>query len=120
MAESEVIDRTALDNLLEMVNHDTGFLAEMIDEYFADTPKQLTAIRRALATGNAAELRRAAHAVKSNSANFGAMKLSQMCKELEDLGKNGVLDGGAERLAQVEAEYAKVQRALQAARPTGA
>ena len=115
MAQSEIIDHTALDTLLTMVNHDTGFLAEMIDEYFADTPRQLTAIRLALATGNTAELQRAAHTVKSNSASFGAMRLSEMCKELEDLGKHGVLDGGAERLALVEAEYAAVQWALRAA-----
>ena len=120
MAEPEVVDRAVLDSLLQMVNQDTAFLNEMIDEYFADTPKQLAVMQQAAASGNAAELRRAAHTMKSNSANFGATRLAQMCKELEDLGKSGVLDGSVEKLARIEAEYEQVRHALQHARPAEA
>ena len=115
MAEGEVIDRAVLDDLLQTVGGDRSFLAELIDSYFDDTPRQLASMRRALEAGNAEELRRAAHTLKSNSSNFGAMTLSSMCKELEALGKCGELAGAAGQIEQIETEYARVRYALQAA-----
>ncbi len=107
-----ILDQTALDNLLATAGGDKTFLAEMIVTFLADSPKQITAMRDAAANVRADELRRAAHTLKSNSANFGAMNLSKLCKELEKMGKDGALAGAIERIAQVEAEYAQVQSAL--------
>src|SRR5215210_5945336 len=115
MAEGGVIDRAVLDDLLKTVGGDRSFLAELIDSYFDDTPRQLALMRRALEVGDAEELRRAAHTLKSNSANFGAMTLSSICKELEALGKRGELTGAAEQIEQIETEYTRVRYALQAA-----
>lgn len=119
MTESDVIDRAALETLLEAVGGDTAFLAEMIDEYFADTPTLLATMWQALVVSDAAGLRRAAHALKSNSANFGAGALTELCRDLEARGKDGALDGAAPLLAQVEAEYDRVKPALQAAVEAG-
>jgi HPt (histidine-containing phosphotransfer) domain-containing protein len=120
MTEGEVIDRAVLDDLLKTVGGDRSFLAELIDGYFDDTPRQLALMRWALEVGNAAELRRAAHTLKSNSSNFGATALSSMCKELEALGKSGELAAAprrgtlAEQIEQIETEYTRVRYALQA------
>ena len=113
MDDMGVIDREVFDNLLEAVDGDSEFLAELLDTYFTDTPQQFTAMDNALASGNADEFRRAAHSLKSNSANFGAMDLSQKAKILEDMGKNGVLDTADEALEDAESEYAKVKMALE-------
>jgi two-component system, sensor histidine kinase and response regulator len=119
MKETNIIDRAALATLLAMVGGDEAFLSEMIDAYFADTPQLLSTMRLALAAGDAATLRRSAHALKSNSANFGAFELVALCRELEELSGTGALDGAGAALAQVEAEYARVAPALSAARPSG-
>ena len=119
MTEPDVIDSAALDTLLEMVGGDKMFLGELIDAYFADTPQLLATMRQALASGDAPALRRSAHALKSNSANFGAFKLAALCRELEELGNAGMLDGVGALLVQVEAEYARVVPALSAARASG-
>jgi len=116
MAEEGVIDRGVLNNLLEAVAGDRAFLTELIDTFFQDTPELMAAMRQALSLGNADDFRRAAHSLKSNSANFGARRLSQQSKELEELGKAGKLAGVDERLAQLEAEYAKVKVALESIR----
>jgi two-component system, sensor histidine kinase and response regulator len=117
MAEPDVIDRATLESLLETVGGDADFLGEMIDAYFEDTPQLLEAMRRALATASPVELRRAAHSLKSNSTNFGALALAGLCKDLEERGSSGALDGAAALVAQVEAEYERVKLALDAARP---
>lgn len=113
MSESAPIDRAVFDDLLDRVGGDTEFLAELLQAYFDDSPKLLEAMRMALVGGNAEEFRRAAHSLKSSSANFGAMKLSRMCKELEDMGKAGILDNAGEGMAHAEMEYGRVRAMLQ-------
>ena len=111
---TDSIDRDALDMLLETVGGDLEFLAELIEEFFEDSPQQLAAARQALAAGDAGSLRRAAHSLKSNSANFGATALSQTCKKLEDLAKGGTLDGAGELIDRATAQYQQAQKALEA------
>jgi HPt (histidine-containing phosphotransfer) domain-containing protein len=112
MAESDPIDRAAFGSLMDSLGGDREFLGELLDVYFEDAPRLLERMHAALAPANAEEFRRAAHSLKSTSANFGAMALSRMCKGLEDLGKTGELDGGAEGLALAEAEYGRVRAEL--------
>ena len=119
MTEQDAINRAALDDLLATTGGDPAFLTELIDTYFEDSASLLPAMRQALAVGSAEQLRRAAHSLKSNSASFGAQELAWLCRELEEQGRAGALGGAAERLAQVEAEYERVRRALLAARPAG-
>jgi HPt (histidine-containing phosphotransfer) domain-containing protein len=114
MNESNSIDRTVFDDLLDQVGGDREFLAELLQTYFDDSPKLLEALHSALAAGNVEEFRRAAHSLKSSSANFGAVRLSRMCKELEDMGKVGNLDGAGEGIAHAEIEYGRVRATLQA------
>jgi HPt (histidine-containing phosphotransfer) domain-containing protein len=119
MPNSEVIDRSALRNLLEMFNGDEAFLGQVIDTFLSDATHLLGTIRQSTLSGKADDLRRAAHSLKSNSANLGALSLSALGKELEYIGKGGTVEGAAERLALLDAEYARVRTALQAIRESG-
>ncbi len=114
MTEGEAIDRVVFGGLVDSTGGDQEFLAELLEAYFEDAPSLVARMRAALAADNADEFRRAAHSLKSTSANFGAMGLSRMCRELEDMGKGGSLDGASERLALAEAEYARVRAELDA------
>ena len=116
MTETNMIDRGVLDGLLESLGGDLDFLAELLQTYFDDSPRQIAAMRAAVAAGDAEALRRAAHSLKSNSANFGALALSAKCKELELLGKAGTLDGAADKIAVVAADYEQVRGVLEAMR----
>jgi HPt (histidine-containing phosphotransfer) domain-containing protein len=117
MAESDqiagILDPAALANLQEMVGGDDEFLIDLIDTFLADAPQMLADLYQALADGDAVLLRRSAHSLKSNSAEFGATALSALCRELEEMGKAGTLGEANEKVAQAEAEYAKVQAALE-------
>lgn len=119
MGDQNVIDRNILDNLLEAVGGDGEFLAELLETYFDDTPQQFSAMHTALSEENTEEFRRAAHSLKSNSANFGAMGLSQQAKHLEDLGKEGNLELAAGPLEEAEAEYSRVKTALEMIQKNG-
>ena len=112
MADGTAIDQEALDELLRMVGDDREFLAELIDTYLEDSPKQLAAMRDAVASADPAALVRPAHTLKSNSRNVGATALAELCLDLEALARRGELNGAAERLAAAEAAFAEAEMEL--------
>jgi HPt (histidine-containing phosphotransfer) domain-containing protein len=91
-------------------------LPVLIDSFFKEAVKLQANARQALEQGQAEELRRAAHTLKSNSANFGAQALTALCRELESRAKAGELEGAEELLAQIEAKYETAKAALEAIR----
>jgi PAS domain S-box-containing protein len=86
---------------------------ELIGLFLGDASKLLAGLREAAARGEAEELQRAAHTLKSSSASLGAMVLSTLCRELEAMGRAGTLEGAAEKVSQVEAEYQRVKAVLE-------
>lgn len=94
-----------LNSLLDSVGGDREFLQELIETFFADAPEQFEALDSALAGGDAEVFRRAAHSMKSNSASFGAMTLSGIFKQLEDIGKSGDLNAGGDLLSEARAAF---------------
>ena len=113
MSNSSPIDLDTLTTLLDAVGGDPEFLVELLDEFFKDAPAQFRAMEEALSSANAEVFRRAAHSMKSNSANFGATTLSNLFKQLEELGKNGDLDHAASVFVEAEAEYQRVKPVLE-------
>ena len=78
------LDQGAWDALNEMVGRDPVFLAEMIDTFLDDAPGLMAEIEGAVASGDAAALRRAAHTLKSNSRTFGALRLGDLGQVIEE------------------------------------
>ena len=114
MNDTNQIDLSALQNLLDTVGGDWSFLAELAEEYFNNTPRLLEEIKSGLAASDAALVRRAAHSLKSNSASFGAMALSELCKQVEYAARDGNLGGLSESLARIEEGYAQAIEILRA------
>lgn len=57
-------------------------------------------------------LRLTAHTLKSNSADFGAMILSELSKKLEFMGQEEQLDGAATLIPEVQSEFEKAASIL--------
>jgi HPt (histidine-containing phosphotransfer) domain-containing protein len=114
--EPASLNPEGLARLRRTVGEDPSVLAELIDTFLADAPRLLADLRQALDRGDTAGVRLAAHSLKSNGAAFGAQAFADLCKEMEAVGKAGVLDGADQLLTQIEAEYERVNAALIAAR----
>jgi HPt (histidine-containing phosphotransfer) domain-containing protein len=113
MPEAEIIDRKTLDALLDSLGGDMDFLKELVDAYLESTPELLAAMRSAATSGDTAALQRAAHSLKTGSANMGALRLAALCKQLEGISKSGAFDGLTEaRIDDVVATYNEVAAAL--------
>jgi HPt (histidine-containing phosphotransfer) domain-containing protein len=89
------------------------FFLELVAIYLEDTPKGLLELRQALEVRDAPTITRAAHTLKSSSANLGAMRMSAIAREIESAG--GVAEFGQlnEQVARSEAEFAIVKAALE-------
>jgi CheY-like chemotaxis protein/HPt (histidine-containing phosphotransfer) domain-containing protein len=107
------IDASILDALRELGDGSTDILGELVDVYLEDTPMLLTQLHTALETSDAELLQRTAHTLKSSSASLGALRLSDLSRELEALGRSGALGEAPATIAQVEVEYGRVKRALE-------
>jgi len=116
-SSSGPLDPAALERLGAMVGDGAPeFLAELIDTFLDDAPRQLDGLRGAVARGDAAEARRAAHTLKSTAATFGAQDLSDVCRELENLANAGALDRAALLIPRAEEELDRAKGALEAVR----
>lgn len=108
--ESSVVDLSVFQQL--KANAGADFMVELIDTFLEDSPRLLDQMRLALTSGNADTFRRAAHSLKSNSATFGAMQLSELARELELLGREAKLQNAGDRLQAVDKAYSEVAGAL--------
>jgi HPt (histidine-containing phosphotransfer) domain-containing protein len=89
-----------------------GFLRQLVDKYLANSSADLDRLASSVHSGDAEDLRKTAHRLKSASANLGAMILASICKELETAGRSGHIDGAERLLAAIRSEYGRVTQAL--------
>ena len=112
LAAEAVIDPAALSRLKDTLGKRVSMLPGLIDIFLADAVKLQTQARQAYEQKELEGLRRAAHTLKSSSANFGATTLSALCKDLELCVKAGELGEVEARLVQIAAEYERARAAL--------
>ncbi len=106
---AEHIDMETLAELKEVMEDEFQIL---IDTFLSDSQKRLSAIKAALESASADDLRSAAHSFKGSSSNIGAPLLAEHLKKLEEMGRVGDLTGAPNSLKLVEAEYQAVQQSL--------
>ena len=101
------------EELLGRVDGDRGFLAELLEMFRLDYPKQLQALREALAQGAAEAVQRSGHALKGMLSNLAAQPGRDLAAQIEEMGKNRELQRLAPVLAGLELELRQVERALE-------
>ncbi len=113
--EETPLDRKTLDRIRALRRGGApDLLAKVVELYLDTSPELLRNIQAAVAQGDGARLRGAAHSLKSSSASVGAKRLASLCKELEERGRNNDLANAQAALSALESEYAAVCRALAA------
>ncbi|MFZ1828988.1 MAG: response regulator [Candidatus Competibacteraceae bacterium] len=89
-------------------------LGRVIRLFLDSAPQQIATVRAATQTANASGLREAAHALKSASANLGATDFTELCKQLEMMGKAGQLEEAMEKVVALEENFQRIREALSA------
>jgi HPt (histidine-containing phosphotransfer) domain-containing protein len=118
--EVPVIDHTMLDRFRGLRGKGKpGALKRIITVYLESTEANLETLRCAVRAMDAEAVERAAHTMKSSSAHVGARRLSELCRELEGLGREDSLQTATDLLAEIQAEYEQVCPELKAQLTTG-
>ena len=95
--EHDSLDHKTITTLREDVG---DAFNEMVKVYIEDMGILLRSLEKSVIENNASTLTHYAHTIKGSSANFGADRLSQIAKRLEDMGRKNETDG-AEELVQI-------------------
>jgi HPt (histidine-containing phosphotransfer) domain-containing protein len=107
---SASIDPSALDRMVDMAGGDRSFVVEIIDEYLNDSAALLASLREA----SGADVRRAAHTLKSTSASVGAGRLAELCARIEHAGAadDALLEDAEREHAEVRTELERQRAAF--------
>ncbi len=110
----ELLDPRALD-AIRAVNPARGELlvARVVEAFLQSAPAQLAALDAAGRSGDAATVHRAAHSLKSSSANVGATSLAALARELEARGREGRLDDVATLTGRAQSVFERVRERLE-------
>jgi CheY-like chemotaxis protein len=84
------LDRDAVDSLKELAgDDDPDFFVELVDKYLTTGQNLFSELAEAIRFGDQQRIFSLGHQMKSNSANFGATDLSELCAWLEKTAKAG-------------------------------
>ena len=96
------IDKSILDELLDLIGGDVGSLKELLQSFKNEGPVLSQNLTNGLT--DIELLGRTAHTLKSSSRDFGAMKLSERCFSLEQQAKSDTLDNAEAQVADIQQE----------------
>lgn len=111
-----VLDPEALQRLRELDPTGASKLMErVVNAFDTSVSRLLPQLETARAAGDAVGIRHVAHTLKSSSSSIGAVKLSQMCAEMEALARSGQIEGMDDRIVALSAEIVAALDALKRA-----
>ena len=105
------LDVTAFVALETLVDHD--FATQVAMQFAADAASVLVELDRALKRGDGAAFADHLHALRSGAANVGATSLFKLCLAWRDMDDSELAVAGAQRLAQLHAEFARACAAME-------
>ncbi|MBC2695790.1 MAG: response regulator [Desulfobacteraceae bacterium] len=80
-------------------------LGKIINFYLENSPGLIKTVRKSVEQGDGAALCEAAHSLKSSSANLGAVSMADVCKKLEEMGREERIDAAKALIGRIESEY---------------
>ncbi|MEW6489196.1 MAG: PAS domain S-box protein [Thermodesulfobacteriota bacterium] len=98
------------DGLLRRLMGDENLARRILAGFVEDVPRQLAALEKALAEGDAAEAERRAHTLHGASAVAGAEALRVLAREAEDDARRGDLPAAAAKLPALKGAFERVPR----------
>ncbi len=109
--DSNILDQNVLNRLLNKSKNDGSSLAEkLVKIYLQQSSRLLEELTEETQRADVEAVKGILHALKSSSANVGAIGLSALCKKVEHACEQGVIDNTL--IEQVHKAYFDVEKAL--------
>jgi len=104
------LDRDVLSALREVMEDEYPML---LDTFLADSDARMKQLQKAC---DAETLGSVAHSFKGSCSNMGAIRLAQLCNELEQRSKQKSLDGIEKLVGEIDGEFAIIRPLYEAER----
>jgi HPt (histidine-containing phosphotransfer) domain-containing protein len=112
-ASTDVLDAQALARLRELdPSGEAKLLQRVLQAFETSVARLLPQLKQARASGDLPTVRHVAHTLKSSSASIGALKLSQLCTDIELMVRESRTDGLDEALDAMIVQLDIVPNAL--------
>jgi HPt (histidine-containing phosphotransfer) domain-containing protein len=92
---------------------DPDIVEEVGGIFLSHAPAKIEAIAESASKRDLQALERAAHSLKSSSAYLGAMRLSAMCRELEEQARSGLVNEPEVKAQLLKEEFLRVKLDLE-------
>ena len=103
------IDLDALNELRDTMGE---VFISLLDTYKTTMIENFEVLNKAIEESDDKTLERIVHSIKSSSANFGGMRVSEVAKRLEDKYRDGDIQNAREEIAGLENDYQAFQAKL--------
>ena len=90
--------------MLERLGGDEELARQLVELFVSECPRMMAVVRDSVASKDADQIRRAAHAFKGSVGNFTEDAPMTTAFELEQMGREGQIDGAPALLARLEHE----------------
>jgi two-component system sensor histidine kinase/response regulator len=111
--ERPVQSHVATEELLERIDGDREFLAELLELFRGDCPELMRSAEAAIAAEDAANLQRTGHALKGALSNLSANTAAELAGSLEIMGGDGDFKQATATLNELAQELTLVLETLQ-------
>jgi HPt (histidine-containing phosphotransfer) domain-containing protein len=88
-ASVPTLDPQVLEELRAFSDEEQDLAEELISLFLDDSPTQLLALQTALCETNLPELERHSHRLKGSAGSIGALRLREICAEIEENARKG-------------------------------
>ena len=109
---SEHLDPSRLNAVRSLKSAGPDLADRVIRLFLETTPSTLANLRLAASSGNAPQVRLAAHSLRGCGRELGAVRLGHLCQEIENLVRAGKVLDAPSMLPELEHEYELVRQLL--------
>lgn len=108
----KLMDFSRLEEFREFDDDERTMIREVVAMFIAEAPQRLAVIEAAVASGDAAALSVAAHALKGAAGNVGASALQSLCRRIEEDSRETVSEAAPAQVARLHLLWAQTREAL--------
>jgi HPt (histidine-containing phosphotransfer) domain-containing protein len=112
-SDARVLNPAVLDELRESLGEEAPEIISVAASRFATrSASRLQAAQEAAARGDAAVLAQLAHQLRGGASQLGAERMTSLAAELEQMARQGVVDGAAALVGRLQDAFVETQAAL--------
>ena len=107
--QQTIIDEAVLNDLKDIMGED---FQQLVTTFIQDSIERLSKLSAAIAANDNEQVRFIAHGFKGSALNLSALELTELCRQLEAMGRDNQLAQALPTLEAIRAAFARVQEKL--------